>query len=73
MFWKIAQSQIQVKSHIKSIIPYSSVIIDVDSCCIVITQLSWSDCHKNLTINLVAITQLKQWPVIRKKCETKLH
>ena len=46
MFGKISQSHIQdYNLMLTSTILYSSVAIDVDSWCVVITQLSWSCCR----------------------------
>ena len=59
-----------------STIPYSSVVIDIDSCLVIITWLSWLDCCLRKTspwTGLVAITLLKQWPINRKNYEIKLQ
>ena len=39
MFWKIAPFHARVSIKLTYTIPYSSVAIGVDSCCVVITQL----------------------------------
>ena len=65
MFWSLTFG---FNITLASMIPYSSVVIDVDSCCVVIalTLLVILLLKKHLTMNPIAITQLKN-------CETMFH
>ena len=56
-------------------IPYSSIVIECREllCSHHLTLLVTLPLKKNIAMSLVAITQLKQWPINRMNCETMVH